>query len=171
MDGDDLPGQIEVPNWDPEHRLFRSMFCGSRGSLLHGKIGGAAGGRWWGGVYGWAHTTITPHIGVPKSRLGVTRCLDGFGNALILTGDERFLEPWRSTLDGVNANSKVIDGVEMYPRMHNADGWYEWETGPYDDEALDMYYWSMGQAEPARSISGRPCGSTAAKHVPCTTGC
>ena len=244
MEGDDLPGQIEVPNWDPEHRLIRSMFNGSRGSLLRrttpldwagdriedgrfilahgernyqdmldhyigyedvagdhplnlaatcmafnayvhtkesrykdwlleyadawvertranggiipsnigldGAIGGAAGGRWWGGVYGWAHTTITPHTGEPKSRLGVARCLDGFGNALMLTGDRRYLEPWRTTLDGVNANSKVIDGARMYPRMHNDDGWYEWETGPYDDGALDIYYWSMDEADRGR---------------------
>lgn len=247
MEGDDLPGQIEAPNWDPHHRIIRSMFNGSRGSLLRrttpldwagdriedgrfilahgerhyqdmldhyigyedvagdhplnlaatcmafnayvhtndpkyrewlleyadawverthansgiipsnigldGTIGGGAGGRWWGGVYGWAHTTITPQTGEPKSRLAVAQCLTGFGNALILTGDHRYLEPWRTTLDRVNENRKVVAGVKKYPRMHNDDGWYEWEPKPYDDGALEIYYWSMEKTDRSRVTS------------------
>jgi len=244
MEGDELAGEKTEPNWDPEHKIIRSMFNGSRGPMLRkttpldwagdpiedgrfilahgerhyqdmldhyigyedvagdhplnlaatcmafnvyiqtgedvyrdwlleyadawvertrtnngiipsnigldGSIGGECGGRWWGGAYGWAHTTITPHTGEPKSRCSCGRCIDGFGNALLLSGDSRFIEPWRTTLDAVNANMKVVDGIEMTPRMHGNDGWYEWEPGPYPTGALEIYYWSMDPADRGR---------------------
>ena len=110
---------------------------------LEGSIGGECDGKWWGGAYGWAHTTITPHTGEPKSRCSCGRCIDGFGNALLLTGDTRYINPWRTTLDAINANTRIVDGVEMTPRMHGDDGWYEWMPGPYETGALEIYYWSM----------------------------
>ena len=49
----------------------------------------------------------------------------GFGNAYLLTGDDRYLDVWRRQIDAVNAQKKVIDGKTQYPRMYGDQGWYD----------------------------------------------
>ena len=59
--------------------------------------------------------------------------LIGFGNAYFLTGDDRYLDPWRKQIDLVNAQKKIVDGREMYPHMHGDQGWYAYSPRKYDD--------------------------------------
>ena len=42
----------------------------------------------------------------------------GFGSALLLTGERRYVDLWRRMLDLVNANSKEEDGEVVYPHMY-----------------------------------------------------
>ena len=118
---------------------------------LDGTIGGECGGRWYGGVYGWAHSTINPvDQGIRHRPFFHSRASWGFANGLLLTGDMGYIDAWRTTLDGVNANAKVVDGVTMYPRMHGDDGWYDFQPEPFGTGALHVYYWSMDPADRGR---------------------
>ncbi len=116
----------------------------------NGQIGGECGGRWYGGVYGWGFTVFDPATQKPANRnthyLGIT----GFGNALLLTGDQRYVDVWRKQIDAVNSRAKEVDGRLMYPRMYGDQGWYAFEPEKYSHGALEVYYWSMDEADLAR---------------------
>ena len=118
---------------------------------LDGTIGGACDGKWYGGVYGWAHSTLDPGTQEIRHRpFFQARAPWGFGNALLLTGDLDYLDAWRSTIDGVNANSKTVDGQTVYPRMYGDEGWYDFKPEPFDAGAMQVYYWSMNPADRGR---------------------
>ena len=117
---------------------------------LDGKIGGAAGGKWYGGVYGWGFSVTVPQTGKLAHRnthhLGVT----GFGNAHLLTGDDKYLAPWRKMIDTINSQGKMIDGRMMYPHMYGDQGWYDFTPQKYDQGAFELWYWSMLEADRQR---------------------
>ncbi len=110
---------------------------------LDGKIGGACGGKWYGGVYGWGFTVINPGTKLPVNRNNHYLGLNGFGNAYFLTGDDRFLDPWRKQIDAVNSHSRVENGRTLYPHMFGDKGWYDYRPEPYRHGVLELYYWSM----------------------------
>jgi len=110
---------------------------------LNGKIGGETDGKWYGGVYGWGFSVRDPASGQLAHRnthgLGIT----GFGNALLLTGDQQYVDVWRDMIEAINAQVKTINGKKMYPRMYGDDGWYNYGPSPYAQGAQEIYYWSM----------------------------
>ena len=111
---------------------------------LDGSLGGACDGKWYGGVYGWGFTVVVPQTGNLAHRNLVARHTGaGFGNALLLTGDQRYVDVWRTMMDTVNANSKQVAGKAMYPHMFGDEGWYDFKPEPYLHGALEIYYWSM----------------------------
>ena len=115
---------------------------------LDGTIGGACDGKWYGGVYGWGFTVVVPQTGELAHRSSFyTRCPYGFGNALLLTGNQRYVDVWRKVIDEVNRHAKVFDGREMYPRSYGDEGWYNFQPEPFDHGALEVYYWSMDRAD------------------------
>jgi len=75
------------------------------------------------------------------------RCHYGFANALLLTGDQRYVDIWRQMSDKVNENAKVIDGQTMYPHMYGDEGWYDYTPQPFNAGALEVYYWSMDRED------------------------
>jgi hypothetical protein len=110
---------------------------------LDGKIGGATDGKWYGGCYGWAFTVVVPQDGSLAHRNTHNKGFTGFMNAYLLTGDDRYLDPWRRQIDTINAQAKVIDGRTMYPAMFGDDGWYDYSPEKYNYAALELYYLSM----------------------------
>lgn len=114
---------------------------------LDGTIGGACDGKWYGGCYGWGFTTTVPQSGELAHRNTVNLGIAGFGNAYLLTGDRKYPDTWRTMINAINANSKIMDGETMYPRMHGDDGWYHYGPQPYSNGALDVYYWSMDKQD------------------------
>lgn len=115
---------------------------------LDGSIGGETGGRWWGGVYGWGFTVTVPQTGELAHRTyWHVRGLYGFGTALLLTGDQRYVDTWRGVIDHVNAHAREIDGQIQWPRAYGdyfgAPDWYDFKPTPFDSGALEVYYWSM----------------------------
>jgi hypothetical protein len=116
---------------------------------LDGKIGGETGGRWYGGVYGWGFTMIMPPRGTPTHRNNVHLAFDGFMNAYLLTGDDKYLDPWRQQLRKVNSNMRMINGRPHYPHMYGSEGWYHFTPEPYRQGALELYY--LSQREEDRS--------------------
>jgi hypothetical protein len=117
---------------------------------LDGKIGSACGGKWYGGVYGWAFSVKVPQTGAIAHRNRHFAGFLGFMNAYVLTGDDRYLEPWRRQIEVVNAQKKVIDGREMVPTMYGDKGWYAYEPKPYDKNAREIWYLSMKPQDRAR---------------------
>jgi hypothetical protein len=122
---------------------------------LDGKIGGACGGKWYGGVYGWGFSVRVPQTGKLAHRNLHGKGFLGFMNAYLLTGDDRYLEPWRKQIDLINSHKKEIDGQVMYPTMHGDRGWYAWSPRPYSLNTREIYYLSMRPADRARLGTNR----------------
>jgi hypothetical protein len=111
---------------------------------LDGSIGGETGGKWYGGVYGWGFSVIVPQTGEIAHRPSFyTRCPYGFGNALLMTGNQSYVDIWRGVIEKVNQNGRRIGGKMEYPRSYGDRGWYNFQPGPFDEGALEVYYWSM----------------------------
>jgi len=134
---------------------------------LDGKIDSGYG--WYGGVYGWGFSVRQiPWNGQVLHRNAVlARAVYGFANALLLTGDRRYVEPWRRMLDLVNANKKEEDGQTLYPQMcgrldrlarlqqgraiddlpeKGPEGWYAFRPEPFASGALELYYWTLDRS-------------------------
>jgi hypothetical protein len=111
---------------------------------LDGTIGGAADGKWYGGCYGWAFTIDQiPYTGEKAHRAACySRAHYGFANALLLTGDRRYVDCWRETIDRVNENAREVDGRTMYPRMYGDEGWYDYQPEKFAPGALELWYWT-----------------------------
>jgi hypothetical protein len=116
---------------------------------LDGRIGGPDG-KWWGNAYGWGFSPINPVTGKREDRNRIPRALVGFSNALLVTGDQKYVDAWRSMIDAVNANARDANGRREYPTMHGADGWYGWKSEPWSVGALEVWYWSMRPEDRAR---------------------
>ncbi|MBI81902.1 MAG: hypothetical protein CMJ81_01775 [Planctomycetaceae bacterium] len=110
---------------------------------LDGKIGSAAGGRWYGGVYGWGFTVVVPQTGALTHRQTFGMGIEGFVNAVLVSGDRSLLDPWRTQMDRVNANKKVVDGETLYPHSYGDEGWYNFTPAPYRSGAQSIYYVTM----------------------------
>jgi len=119
---------------------------------LDGRIGGPDG-KWWNNAYGWGFSPVNPVTGRREDRNRIPRALVGFDNALLLTGDQKYVDAWRAMIDAVNANAREIDGRRRYPSMYGADGWYGWRDTPWNVGALEVWYWSQKPQDLAR-ISG-----------------
>ena len=117
---------------------------------LDGVPGSAAGGKWYGGVYGWGFSVIVPQTGETGHRNTVGRGVDGFGNALLLTGDRRYADAWGNMIDTINSNRKVVNGKTLYPSMYGDDGWYSFTESPWSAGALECYFWTCSAKDRAR---------------------
>ena len=110
---------------------------------LDGVIGSGAGGKWYGGVYGWGFTVRDPASGKMANRNNTHLAITGFGNALLLTGNRKYIDVWRKLIEAVNGNGRKIDGQMMYPTMYGDDGWYAFTPRKYSQGGLSVWYWSM----------------------------
>jgi hypothetical protein len=113
---------------------------------LDGKTGGPEG-KWWGSVYGWGFTIRVPQTGEMTNRNTHYIGLGGFANALMLTGDQKYIDVWRDQIDAINAQGKMIDGQMQYPSMYGDQGWYAYSPRPYSSGLLPIYYWSMDRED------------------------
>src|SRR4029079_3809063 len=116
---------------------------------LDGTIGGPEG-KWWKNAYGWGFSPVNPVTGRREDRNRIPRALVGFSNALLVTGDQKYVDAWLTMIDAVNAHAQEIDGRRQYPSMYGADGWYGWRKTPWNVGALEVWYWSQRQQDRAR---------------------
>lgn len=116
---------------------------------LDGTVGGTEG-RWWGSAYGWGFSPLNPVNGRRENRNRIPRALVGFQNALLVTGDQKYVDAWRTMTDAVNSHARTIDGRKEYPTMFGADGWYGWQRTPWNVGALEVWYWSQRADDRAR---------------------
>ncbi len=122
---------------------------------LDGKIGGACGGKWYGGVYGWGFSVRVPQTGAIAHRNLHAKGFIGFMNAYLLTGDDRYLDSWRKQIDAINKHKKTIDGRVMYPTMYGDNGWYAYVPQRYTKNARELYYLSMKAEDRSRMAADR----------------
>ena len=118
---------------------------------LDGVIGSAADGNWWGGTYGWGFSPVNPVTGERENRNRVPRTILGFFNAYLLTGDDKYLQTWRAQTDRINAQRRTVDGKVQTPGMFGPDGWYGWRDGLHQANALDIWWFSMKDADRRRA--------------------
>jgi hypothetical protein len=116
---------------------------------LDGKIGGPEG-RWWNNAYGWGFSPVNPVTGKREDRNRIQWALPGFNNALLVSGDQKYVDAWRTMIDAVNAHAKEVGGRKQYPTMYGADGWYGWRDSPWNVGALEVWYWSQKAQDRAR---------------------
>ena len=116
---------------------------------LDGRIGGPDG-LWWKSAYGWGFSPVNPVTGRREDRNRIPRALVGFSNALLATGDQKYVNAWRAMIDGVNSHARVVEDRKEYPTMHGADGWYGWRDRPWNVGALEVWYWSQRPDDRAR---------------------
>ncbi len=109
---------------------------------LDGRIGGPEG-AWWKNAYGWGFSPVNPVTGRREDRNRIPRALVGFSNALLVTGDQKYVDAWRAMIDSVNSHARETNGRKQYPTMHGADGWYGWRDAPWSVGALEVWYWSQ----------------------------
>lgn len=110
---------------------------------LDGKIGSAAEGKWYGGVYGWGFSVEVPQTKKLSDRNTTNLGLSGFLNAYLLTGDGKYLDVWRKQIDAVNSQAMTIDGKTQYPRMYGDKGWYGYTPAKYDVGVPEIWYGTM----------------------------
>lgn len=151
-----LTGEAPYKDWVLEYvEAWRQRTLANDGIIptnigLDGTIGGECNGKWYGGCYGWAFTVEVPQTGKLASRNTHGLGISGFGNALLLSGEQKFVDVWRLMIDKINANGKEINGLMMYPQMYGDEGWYEFRPGRYAQGAQEVYYWSMDRADLSR---------------------
>jgi len=126
---------------------------------LDGKVGGPAG-KWWGSAYGWGFSPINPVTNKRENRNRMERPIIGLNNALLLTGDQKYVDAWRDMTNAINANARTVDGKTQYPTMYGLDltadpkatkaGWYGWRDRPWNVGALEVWYFSQKPEDLAR---------------------
>ena len=119
---------------------------------LDGTIGGKSG-KWWGSAYGWGFSPVNPVTNRRENRNRIERPIIGLNNALLLTGDQKYVDAWRNMTEAVNKNARTIDGKMMYPSMYGVDlatnpratkaDWYGWRERPWNVGALEVWYFSQ----------------------------
>jgi hypothetical protein len=109
---------------------------------LEGRIGGPEG-KWWNNAYGWGFSPVNPVTGRREDRNRIPRALVGFSNALLVTGDQKYVDAWRNMIDAVNSHATEVNRRKQYPTMYGADGWYGWRPAPWNVGALEVWYWSQ----------------------------
>jgi hypothetical protein len=87
---------------------------------LDGKLGGEHKGQWWKGTYGWNFTIFDGELGQIAHRNYFTDgTWPGFGNGLLLSGDQTFVDTLRKQMDLLYAQKKV----EKRPDAASPDVW------------------------------------------------
>jgi hypothetical protein len=106
---------------------------------LAGRIGENMGGKWWGGYYGWRW----PH--------GLFNILEsatiGASNALLMSGDTRYLDLPRSQINVAAAQAREEKGRKVVPQRYSEKGWYDFR--PIQAQ-YPVYLWYLSQSEADR---------------------
>lgn len=124
---------------------------------LNGKIGGEYNGQWWKGTYGWNFTIFDGELQQIAHRGYFTDgTFPGFGNALLLSGDQSFVGTLRKQMDLVYAQKKVENGRTLLPQMYGdprgykfngKPEWYHFTPRLHTDRLAEIYFWSMDRKD------------------------
>lgn len=124
---------------------------------LNGKPGGEYNGQWWKGTYGWNFTIFDGELEqIAHRNYFVQGTWPGFGNALLLSGDQSFVGTLRKQMDLVYAQKKVENGRTLLPVMygdpkgykHNGPpSWYHYTPETFSDRLTEIYLWSMDRKD------------------------
>ncbi len=100
----------------------------------NGIVGETLGGKWWGGYYGWQW----PHGFMSILQPLTIAAMD----AVLLTGDLRYLDIPRGQLDRMLDLGREENGALLVPHRHTDAGWTAWR--PLSPE-YPLQLWAMSQ--------------------------
>lgn len=103
-----------------------------------GKIGERMNGKWWGGYYGWRW----PH----GARKLLEATLIAGSNAVLLTGDMRWLNLHRNLADQLWDLRKEEDGKIVVPNRHGDAGWFDYRS-PDAQYYVHLYHISRNEED------------------------
>jgi len=144
---------------------------------LNGGIGNIQDGKWYRGTYGGNISYFNWRKRINHENRIFLGVWPGMANALMISGDQKYVDAARKQMDNLYEQKKNIDGREMIPRsygMHidrdkprkfdvfdvqdsmlyipegqGVEGWYNWK--PYDrvltGRCVDLYLWSMDRRD------------------------
>jgi hypothetical protein len=125
-----------------------------------GKPGGEHNGQWWKGTYGWNFTIFDGELEKIAHRNYLTAgTWPGFGNALLLTGDQAYVNTLRRQMDNIFAQKKEVNGKTLIPRMYGdprgykyngPPEWYQFEENMHGPRLTEIYLWSMDRKDLVR---------------------
>ena len=120
---------------------------------LDGEPGGEYEGQWWKGTYGWNFTIFDGELQQIAHRNYFTASSwPGFSNALLLTGDQSYVDVLRKQMELLYEHKKVQDGKTLLPQMygdprgykHNGEPkFYHYTDNLFADRLTEIYLWSM----------------------------
>ncbi len=161
-----LTGERKYHDWTVEYLdAWKERAAATGGMIpsnigLDGKLGGAHGGQWWKGTYGWNFTIFDGELQQIAHRNYFTSAsFQGFANGLLLTGDQSYIDVLRKQMDLVLAAKKVENGKTLLPRMYGdprgykyngEPEFYQYEPITYSDRLAEIYLWSMNREDLAR---------------------
>ena len=124
---------------------------------LDGTLGGAHNGQWWKGTYGWNFTIFDGELQkIANRNYFQVSTFPGFGNGLLLTGDQGYIDVLRKQMDLILQAGKVENSHKLLPVMYGDprgygyDGepeFYQYEPVTYSDRLAEIYLWSMNPAD------------------------
>lgn len=107
----------------------------------NGTVGELMDGKWWGGYYGWRWPHGFMSIIQPLTIAAM--------NAVLLTGDQRYLDIPRGQLDRILDLGRIEDGRLLVPQRHTDAGWTAYR--PLSPEySLQIWYMSQDPRDRAR---------------------
>lgn len=158
-----LTGEAKYRNWVLEYvDAWKQRTEATGGNIPSnvgpdGKPGGEYGGQWWKGTYGWNFTIFDGEIEKIAHRNYFTAgSWPGFSNALLLTGDQSYVNVLRRQMDNIYAQKKIVDGKVLLPHMygdprgykHNGPpSWYHYTDNLHTDRLTEIYLWSMDRKD------------------------
>ncbi|MEZ5354180.1 MAG: hypothetical protein R2762_16205 [Bryobacteraceae bacterium] len=156
-------GDDKYRNWVIEYvNAWKERTAQAGGNIpsnigLDGKLGGEYNGQWWKGTYGWNFTIFDGELGqIAHRNYFVQGAWPGFSNALLLTGDQSYVDVLRRQMDNVYAQKKVENGRTLLPQMYGdpkgykfngPPSWYHYTNNLFTDRLTEIYLWSMNRKD------------------------
>lgn len=158
-----LTGDEKYRDWTLEYMDAWKERAAAAGGMvpsnigLDGTLGGSHDGQWWKGTYGWNFTIFDGELEkIADRNYWHVSIFAGFSNALLLTGDQSYIDVLRKQLDLFYDNKKVVEGKTLLPQMYGdptgyqGDGepeWYRWTDNLFIDRLTEVYLWSMKRSD------------------------
>ncbi len=158
-----LTGEVKYKTWVEEYvGAWKQRAADTGGNIpsnigFDGKLGGAHNGQWWKGTYGWNFTIFDGELEKIAHRNYITAgSWPGFSNALLVTGDQSYIDVLRKQMDNIYAQQKMVDGRLMLPQMYGdpkgykfngKPEWYQYTGNLMQDRLAEIYFWSMDRRD------------------------
>ncbi len=158
-----LTGESKYRDWVLEYAgAWRERTAACGGMIpstvgLDGRPGSLYGGQWWKGTYGWNFTIYDGEIErIAHRNYFHAGTWPGFGNALLLTGDQGWTEILRRQMDLIYAQKRVENGRTLLPQMYGdprgyryngKPEWYHYTENLFVDRLIEIYLRSMDRRD------------------------
>lgn len=141
--------------WKERTRKTGGMIPSNVG--LNGEPGGEYDGQWWKGTYGWNFTIFDGELQQIAHRNSFASATwPGFSIALLLTGDQSWIDVLRTQMDLIYKHKKVENGKTLLPKMYGDPRGYKHKGKPefyhytenlFTDLLTEIYLWSMDRRD------------------------